>query len=340
MAFSWTAPPAQQPAPPTAFSFGQRPLGAAPPAASGLFQLGGGAPSLPGQSFGGSSLAGQPLQQAPYGQSYGQPYGQQQAQPFGQQQVQPFGQQQAQPFGQQAQQQGQRAPSSFATHPFQFIQECLDPASENYRFRYFFYNAVPGGSVASPQARPALVSERLWTQVVNDNPDAARMVPVLVNGFDDVNVRIEWQRDVQAAQRRKLQELEERTNALLARQDLDVATQIQCIQQQQLGMTLRILRLFRSIETMRRQGQRLSPQEQALLGRIQAALGRLAHQGVVAGGTVDRLAAQMQALADSGRLDPMASTRHALLSDADSIHAVQAVLDRRRAALPSSSRPS
>lgn len=31
---------------------------------------------------------------------------------------------------------GQAAPTaSFSTHPFQYIQQCLDPASPNYRFR-------------------------------------------------------------------------------------------------------------------------------------------------------------------------------------------------------------
>lgn len=63
---------------------------------------------------------------------------------------------------------------SFTAHPFQYIQQCFDQNSPNYRFRAYFYNPVEGGIEKNPLQRPENVSERLWAQAVNDSPDPSR----------------------------------------------------------------------------------------------------------------------------------------------------------------------
>lgn len=157
----------------------------------------------------------------------------------------------------------------------------------------------------------------------------ARLVPVLANGFGDLNSRRAWQDELQAAQKAKLADLEARITSLLTRQDLDVTAQLQIIQKQQLKLALRILQLMRQVETMRRAGTKISPQEQAFLGRIQEIAQRLS-AAPLGTGHVNRLASQASSLAESGRLDPLASARHQQVASGESLDTLYSVLKQQQ----------
>lgn len=144
------------------------------------------------------------------------------------------------------------------------------------------------------------------------------MVPVQANGFEDLTMRRAWQNEHQTAQRSKLAELEQRLTALLTRQDLDVTTQLQVIQKQQLKLTLRLLQLMRRVEVLRRAGSRLSTKEQELLGRLQTVTNRI-QQSPLYPNSLLQLEGQLQKLNETGRLDPLASARQCVLTDEESI---------------------
>jgi hypothetical protein len=150
------------------------------------------------------------------------------------------------------------------------------------------------------------------------------MIPVPACGFGDLTSRRAWQDEHQTAQRAKLSELEGRLTSLLTRQDLDVSTQLQVIQKQQLCLTLRILQLMRKVEVLRRAGGRMSSQEQALLGRLQNVMQRLG-QSPVNPPSTRQLEGQLQMLAESGRMDPLASSRQCILTDDDSLRTLHSV---------------
>lgn len=160
--------------------------------------------------------------------------------------------------------------SSFSSHPFQYIQQCYDTNSLNYRFRVlallqflltllqtYFYNSVPGGVVKYAISKPNTISDRLWTQICNDNPDPESMIPIIANGFEDLRSRASWQDEQLAAQKNKLtvphyleycfkswQELEGKVGTFLKKVDLDMTSQLQQIQRQQLKLIKRILSVF------------------------------------------------------------------------------------------------
>lgn len=150
------------------------------------------------------------------------------------------------------------------------------------------------------------------------------MVPVLANGFEDLTARRHWQDENQGAQRAKLAELEQRLTSLLTRQDLDVATQLQVIHKQQLKLTLRIIQLMRKVEVVRKAGQRLGGAEQALFGRLQALSERLGGPATSAL-SIQHMERQLQALAESGRLDPLSMARHLAVSGPASVEALYSV---------------
>jgi len=131
--------------------------------------------------------------------------------------------------------------SSFSAHPFQYIQQCYDPSSLNYRFRTYFYNQVEGGIARYPQTKPPVINDRLWTQIQNDNPDPNEMIPVMAAGFEDLRARAGWQDEQMGAQTGKVRELEERLGALLKRADLETTSQLQQIQKQQLKLVQRVI---------------------------------------------------------------------------------------------------
>lgn len=182
----------------------------------------------------------------------------------------------------QQQQQQPTPPSNFATHPFQYIQECFQPTSANYRFRTFFYNQAPGqgigflpsnqqGSASAPPPPPN-VSQSLWDQVLSDNPDPKNMIPIMANGFLDLQARQEWQQQISEAQITKLKELEERTSLLIREQQVGLSSHIQLIKRQQQKLTLLLLNIMKKVE---HSPSPLTQEERALFSQIQNLQNRL-----------------------------------------------------------------
>lgn len=146
----------------------------------------------------------------------------------------------------------------------------------------------------------------------------------MANGFADLTARRNWQHEHETAQKGKLAELSQRLNSLLTRQDLDVGTQLQVIQKQQLKLTLRLLQLMRRMEVMRKFGQRMSRAEQQLLGNVQSLAERL-QQGSIHHTSLERMNEQLDLLMKSNRLDPLTTARSADLADSRSVEPIKSV---------------
>ncbi len=142
-----------------------------------------------------------------------------------------------------------RLPASYASHPFQYVRDCLTPESPNYRFRFMFYNRVPAGAQPNP-VRPPLVSDAMWRQMLEDNPDPARYVPVLSNGFADLLSRREFQDDCQRAHVALIENVNNRLSSLISKQDLDVAASLQAAQRHQLRLMKRLLEILRRMHAI------------------------------------------------------------------------------------------
>ena len=150
------------------------------------------------------------------------------------------------------------------------------------------------------------------------------MVPVLANGFSDLVSRRNWQEENQVAQQTKLREVEARITNLLTRQDLDVSTQLQVIQRQQLRLTLRTLGVMRKVETARRTGMKIGERETQLMGRIQEIAQKLTNRPLGVG-NIKQMETKVQSLAESERLDPLMDLRSMDLTDGDSLSILQSV---------------
>jgi hypothetical protein len=63
---------------------------------------------------------------------------------------------------------------------------------------------VDGGIVKYNIPKPVQLSDKLWTQIRNDNPDPEKYVPIVANGFEDLKARSSWQEEQLSAQKAKL----------------------------------------------------------------------------------------------------------------------------------------
>lgn len=231
------------------------------------------------------------------------------------------------PSMQQQQQQQPTLPSNFATHPFQYIQECFQPTSANYRFRTFFYNQAPAqgigfspsnqqGSASAPPPPPN-VTQSLWDQVLSDNPDPKNMIPIMANGFSDLQARQEWQQQISEAQITKLKELEERTSLLIREQQVGLSSHIQLIKGQQQKLTLLLLNIMKKVE---HSPSPLTEEERALFSQIQNLQNRLSSSSSshLSPALIKSLIRDQQAINSSPHrtLDPLYKSRSMVVSGA------------------------
>lgn len=154
------------------------------------------------------------------------------------------------------------------SHPFQFIQSCLDPMSPHSPFRHFFYNRLPPNTAAIEPAalpKPSQISDRLWAQTWEDIPKAGRFVPVLAQSFEDLQARARWQDEQMAAHSLKASEVSAKCRELL-----DSFTAVGAdtrvgklfgVLEKQAALASKVIHVMRQVEVIRRSGRRLSENE-------------------------------------------------------------------------------
>lgn len=181
-----------------------------------------------------------------------------------------------------------------------------------YDHQAFFYNVADDLNetqrLERQTTKPPNVSDALWAQVRNDNPDPAHMVPVLANGFSDLHARATWEDAAIKAHTAKLSELHERSARLIRDLDVDLTSKLRAAQQRHQTLSLRLLRIMRGMEVLRRSETKLTAAEADALTRLKTALGRMG-AGSLEAANLRTTAFQLAALLDSGRLDPYRSAR-------------------------------
>ncbi len=156
--------------------------------------------------------------------------------------------------------------------------------------------------------RPANVSDALWAQTQNDNPESSRMIPVLANGFNDLHARARWEDEVIQAHTDKLSELNEKSSKLLRDLDIDLSAKLIAAQQRHQALSLRLLKIMKGMEILRRSGSKLSPSEGQALTKLKSSLAKLSN-GILESGSLHNLSFQLESLLESGRLNAFRSAR-------------------------------
>jgi nuclear pore complex protein Nup54 len=180
--------------------------------------------------------------------------------------------------------------------------------------------------------KPANVSDSLWAQVQADNPDPSRMIPVLANGFGDLDARAKWEDEALKAHFAKLEELHSRSAKLLRELDVDLTAKLTAAQQRHQALSLRLIRTMRVFEVLRKAGNRPSPSEIEAMTRLRQAASKLS-LGSLEATALRTTAFQLNSLADAGRLDAFKSAKALEVANEDAQAALLSALTDSQASL-------
>ena len=180
--------------------------------------------------------------------------------------------------------------------------------------------------------KPANVSDALWFQTQNDNPDSTRMIPVLANGFNDLHSRARWEDEVIQAHTEKLNELHEKSSKLLRDLDIDLTAKLIATQQRHQALSLRLLKIMKGMEILRRSGSKLTPAESQAMTKLKNSLFKLSN-GILESGSLHNLSFQMESLLESGRLDAFRSAKAIKPANEESAAALQSILQEQQESL-------
>lgn len=161
--------------------------------------------------------------------------------------------------------------ASLNTHPFEYIKQCYDPSSSNYRFRFYFFNPKLDGTgeITQPIQKPANVSDALWTQIQADNPDPQKYTAVIADGFTALKERATWQQSQDNVQRAKLEEVRQQANKIYAALDLDGIAYIEDVKIRQENISRRLLRIMRVMDAIKNEDQgHVSEQVEAQIANL------------------------------------------------------------------------
>ncbi|KZT64982.1 hypothetical protein DAEQUDRAFT_731954 [Daedalea quercina L-15889] len=146
-----------------------------------------------------------------------------------------------------------------------------NPASPQCRFQHYFYNLVDPSQVHL-YGRPAnATNDALWQKAAKENPDPSCLVPVIANGFDDLQRRVEAQAQQAAMHQEKLKELRTRIQALAQRHELSNASRLHRATTLQTQLTHRVLKVVQHLHLLipAVRSSAIRPEEEALRAALE-----------------------------------------------------------------------
>ncbi|KAL7275323.1 hypothetical protein RUND412_001725 [Rhizina undulata] len=207
----------------------------------------------------GGGLFGQSQQQQPQNQSlFGGP---QQNQLMG---LSTWGGQAQNPIQQQQMQQGPNP----IVEKIQRVKNAWDPSSSDYAFRYYFYNQI-GEDKAVHYQRPLNEDSEAWEKAWAERPNKGS-VPVLANGFPDLQKRVATQETTVMLYRGRLHEIQNKLATLQNHHDLQTSIKLEDCRRRHTALARRALSLAAKVQVLKNRGYALQPEEEQLKKRLEA----------------------------------------------------------------------
>lgn len=145
------------------------------------------------------------------------------------------------------------------------IKEQWDPNSAKCVLKTHFYNKFSDHeiSILLNQQRPNNETPEDWDQAMNKRPSASHY-PIKISSFTEVAQRIETQLDYVAKSRILLNSINEKTEALSSKHDLDNTTRILKARAKHTKLSRRLLRLATVLAILKLKGYPLLPEEEEI----------------------------------------------------------------------------
>ncbi|KAK6528699.1 hypothetical protein TWF694_003941 [Orbilia ellipsospora] len=287
------------------------------------------------------TLFGQPQQQQqPAGGSlFGQPQPQQNTGFFGQSQQQPAQQQQigqGSMFGGSLQQSGfgrtatnqiqqpqAQTPASIVSGQVQRIWEAWNVQSPNCQFQTYLYNQVDNEVLANSY-EPGPSEDKLKFDAAMRKRPNPKAVPVLVRGFNDLQLRMQQQEHQITIYRATLHGINNRLTELSRDHDLKTTIKLAEAVSRHQQLAHRTLSLSAKVQVLKNRGYALQPEEEQLRKRLEALMKTISDPGV--NGRMNEIWARMQIINQKAKQMEHEINEIAVTVDPEQIQKMAAVL--------------
>ena len=159
---------------------------------------------------------------------------------------------------------------STANYPQQIQEQILkckeswDPTSFKSKLRAFVYNKV-NETESMLYTKPPYIIQEEWDQAIENKPRGDyNVIPIQLNGFDDLNQRNQLQIESVAQIRLILKEMLDKNTQLQQKHELDTAARILKVQQRNVQIERRILKLGSQLAILRNKGLPMSINEEKM----------------------------------------------------------------------------
>jgi len=187
--------------------------------------------------------------------------------------------------------------------PAQMVQnfnQITDPNGPYFPWRFVFYNKVDPKQIGQ-YTRPAKMSEDLWRQAIELNPDPTCMVPVLAEDFTGLHDRMKHQNEQKKKHEKSLQEIKEYAEKMEQNHIVSTMVKIEKFKMEQMELTSRIVHLMIRLEVLRTRGQSLTREEELFRTKLENIQKEL-NQPNQYKSTVNELSSKVQMSQESGRI--------------------------------------
>ena len=151
-----------------------------------------------------------------------------------------------------------------------------DPNSQDTLMQAYLYNAV-NSAYAPFYYKNADENEKEWEEALDKKPDtivnaegeSVAFVPVLMRGFRALGVRIEYQATALNEMQRRLHEMNDSLNSVIATHEQRITVRLERAKRQHAELSQRCLRLAVKTQTLRMRNYPLEPAEETLRKTLQ-----------------------------------------------------------------------
>lgn len=178
-------------------------------------------------------------------------------------------------------------------------RESWDPASYKSKLRSFVYNKV-NETDAMLYTKPPYILQEEWDQAMERKPKGNyNVIPIQLNGFDDLNQRNQLQIENVAQIRLILKEMLDKNTQLQQRHELDTAARILKVQSRNIQIEKRILKLGSQLAILKNRGLPMSINEEKMWTQFKTLLKRSEDPAVL--GKTNELWARLSVLKERAK---------------------------------------
>lgn len=179
----------------------------------------------------------------------------------------------------------------------QRVKNAWDPNHPEYAFKYYLYNQV-GEDRAVHYVKPPNEDLAEWEKAWAERPNKGS-VPVLANGFFDLDKRVKIQENQVNVFRHRLHEIQSKLTALQSRHDLVTSIKQEDCRRRHVALARRALSLAAKVQVLKNRGYALQTDEELLKKRLEGLARQVGDPAVR--GRVNEIWARMLVVSEQAR---------------------------------------